>query len=170
MKKSKISRVVITAIAASALCLVAQTRAQVGSAGSTYTSDNPHLRPAAPSSHNKAKALSEKDKNFILKAASGGQQEVENGKMAEKKAQGSPAKMVAERMVTDHTRANKELVALAKQKGLGVTTDNIRAQNMSGSNFDKQYLSMLEMDHKKDIADFEKEAKSGDDPEVKAWA
>jgi putative membrane protein len=59
--------------------------------------------------------MSQKDVNFIQKAGGGGAQEVENGKMAQRQAKSAEVKSIAARMVADHTRANNELTALAKQ-------------------------------------------------------
>jgi len=161
-----IPRLLIVAIAGSSLCLAGTLRAQGA------ISDNPHLRQkeTAPKAAAQATQMSDKDKNFLLKASAGGQQEVENGMMAEKRAKEAATKAVAKRMVADHTRANKELTALAKNKGLAVTTDNIRAQNLPEANFDRQYLHDLKAYHQEDIALFQKEAKQGNDPDIKAWA
>ena len=108
--------------------------------------------------------------NFIQKAAGGGQQEVENGKMAEKQGKSADVKRIGARMVADHTKANKELTDLANRKGVKFDTRGVRAQNIGSADFDRQYLKLLETDHKNDVAEFQKEAKSGDDRDVKAWA
>ena len=73
-------------------------------------------------------------------------------------------------MVADHTKANKELTDLANRKGVKFDTRGVRAQNIGSADFDRQYLKLLETDHKNDVAEFQKEAKSGDDRDVKAWA
>ena len=73
-------------------------------------------------------------------------------------------------MVADHTKANKELTDLANRKGVKFDTRGVRAQNIGTADFDRTYLKLLEVDHKKDIAEFQKEAKSGDDRDLKAWA
>ena len=41
---------------------------------------------------------------------------------------------------------------------------------MSDANFDSAYLTEMAKDHQAMIAAFEKEAKSGADPDAKAWA
>ena len=41
---------------------------------------------------------------------------------------------------------------------------------MSGAAFDTAYVKEMVVDHEKDVAAFEKEAKDGKDPDVKAWA
>jgi len=167
-----ISRFAIIAIIAGSLSVIGPIRAQEGRED-TGIGSNPHLRaksaPTPPSSTVTVK-LSQKDVSFIQKAASGGQQEVENGKMAEKQGKSADVKRIGARMVADHTKANKELTELANRKGVKFDTRGVRAQNIGAADFDRQYLKLLEMDHKNDIAEFQKEAKSGDDRDLKAWA
>jgi putative membrane protein len=40
----------------------------------------------------------------------------------------------------------------------------------SGAEFDREFAKLMISDHQKDIAEFEKETRSGSDPDVKAWA
>ena len=79
-------------------------------------------------------------------------------------------KRIGARIVFDHTKANKELTQLASQKGLSFDTRGVKAQNPGNAGSDRRYLKLLEVDHKNDIAEFQKEAKSGDDRDVKSWA
>ena len=164
-----ISRFAIIATMVGSLSIIGTVRAQQDTAIGT----NPHLRaksaPTPPSGTVTVK-LSQKDVSFIQKAAGGGQQEVENGKMAEKQGKSADVKRIGARMVADHTKANKELTELANRKGVKFDTRGVRAQNIGAADFDRQYLKLLEVDHKNDIAEFQKEAKSGDDRDVKAWA
>ena len=164
-----ISRFAIIATMVGSLSVIGTVRAQQD----TGIGTNPHLRaksaPTPPSGTVTVK-LSQKDVNFIQKAAGGGQQEVENGKMAEKQGKSADVKRIGARMVADHTKANKELTELANRKGVKFDTSGVRAQNIGAADFDRQYLKLLELDHKNDIAEFQKEAKSGDDRDVKAWA
>jgi putative membrane protein len=166
-----ISRFAIIATMAGSLSVIGTIRAQEGKED-TGIGSNPHLRaksaPTPPSSTVTVK-LSQKDVSFIQKAAAGGQQEVENGKIAEKQGKSADVKRIGARMVADHTKANKELTELANRKGVKFDTRGVRA-NIGAADFDRQYLKLLEMDHKNDIAEFQKEAKSGDDRDVKAWA
>ena len=148
---------------------VGPTYAQV----ETGIASNPHLRSqsaGAAASPGAVVKMSQKDVSFIQKAAGGGAQEVENGKMAEKQAKSAEVKSIAARMVADHTRINKELTALAKRKGVTFNTSGVRAQNLGTGDFDRLYLKWLEEVHRADIADFERAAKSSDDSELKAWA
>ena len=167
-----ISRLAIIATIAGSLSVIGTIRAQEGKED-TGIGSNPHLRAKStptPASGTVTVKLSQKDVNFIQKAAGGGEQEVANGKMAEKQGKSADVKTIGARMVADHTKANKELADLANRKGVKFDTRGVRAQNIGSADFDRQYLKLLELDHKNDIAEFQKEAKSGDDRDVKAWA
>jgi putative membrane protein len=169
MKPTSISIPAIAIVAAGSLCTIGSVRAQTD----TSIGSNPHLRAqSAPgqSPGTEVVKLSQKDVAFIQKAAGGGQQEVENGKLAEKQGKSADVKRIGARMVADHTRANKELTELATRKGVKFDTRGVRAQNIGAADFDRTYLKLLEVDHRSDIADFQKEATSGDDRDVKAWA
>ena len=171
MKRKLISILIIAAaaIVASGFGVVGTVCAQV----ETGIGSNPHLRSqsaGATATPGAVTKMSQKDVNFIQKAAGGGAQEVENGKMAEKQAKSANVKSIAARMVADHSRINKELTALANRKGVTFNTSGVRAQNLGAADFDRTYLKLLEEVHKTDIADFEKAAKNADDSELRAWA
>jgi len=139
--------------------------------------DNPFFRKktaASPSPTARAKAatktLSAKDMNFLRGAASSGGWETATGRSAEQKAQNSATKEVAARMIADHSKTNKEMVDLGQKKGLGISTEGVKAQQITGSDFDKRYLNLVVQDHQEEINVFEKEAKSGDDADIRSWA
>lgn len=172
MKPKLISLSTITAVAvATTVCVIGTVSAQIDSGIGT----NPHLRSESqgktgmPGTTTKVK-MSQKDVNFIQKAAGGGAQEVANGKMAQTQAKSAEVKSVATRMVADHTRLNNELTVLANKKGVTFSTGGVKAQNLGSGNFDALYLKWFEEVHRADIADFERAAKSSDDSELKAWA
>ena len=171
-KLTSFSLIAAAVIAVTSICAIGTVSAQID----TGIGSNPHLRSEAqgktgtsPGTTTTVK-MSQKDVNFIQKAAGGGAQEVANGNMAEKQAKSAEVKSIAARIVADHTRANNELTALAKQKGVTFNTSGVRAQNLGAGDFDKMYLKLQEEVHKSTIADFEKAAKSSDDSQLKAWA
>jgi putative membrane protein len=45
-----------------------------------------------------------------------------------------------------------------------------RMQKLSGAAFDRAYMKEMLSDHKKDVSEFRKQAKSAKDPDVKAFA
>ena len=118
----------------------------------------PSAKAADESKTKTESKLSMNDKKFLRKAYRGGMEEVENGKMAKEKAKNDATKDVADRMITDHTKANEELMKIAEEEHLDLSKIQAKSMKMSETNFDKEYLTMLKKDHEKDIAEFEKEA------------
>jgi putative membrane protein len=118
------------------------------------------------------------DRAFAEKAAAGGAAEVEGGKVAEQRAANDKVKQFGARMVQDHGKANDELKQIAAGKGLQLPSapdahnqqEMARMQKLSGAEFDRAYMEHMVKDHKKDIAEFQKQASSGKDPEIKAFA
>ena len=65
-----------------------------------------------------ADTLSPDDRMFIEEAAKGGQEEVEMGQMASTKASDAKVKNFAQMMVRDHTKANNELMGIARRNNV----------------------------------------------------
>ena len=124
-----------------------------------------------------AQSLSNQDKKFIEDAAKGGMKEVQMGKMGLDKGSGDGLKRFSQKLVDDHSAANQELKGLASKKGVTLPADDgttgmgsMMMSKKTGMDFDKAFAAAMVDDHKKDIAEFEKEAKMGSDPDVKSWA
>jgi len=125
-----------------------------------------------------AAALSNTDRDFVQKAASGGMAEVELGQLAQNNATSQLIKEFGQRMVTDHGQANMELQRIAQNGNFTLPTrpdsksEAIRRQlsGLQGSAFDTAYTQSMLSDHQEDIAEFQKEAQSGEDPALKAFA
>jgi putative membrane protein len=111
-------------------------------------------------------------------AAQGGMAEVELGQLAQQNGQSQEVKDFGKKMVEDHSKANDQLKQLASQKGVSLPTDldakdkatKARLEKLKGPQFDQAYMKDMVTDHKKDVAEFEKESKSAKDPDVKSWA
>lgn len=58
----------------------------------------------------------ENDAEFAVAAADGGMLEVQLGKLAQTNGASNEVKMPGEMVVTDHTKSNDELIALATRK------------------------------------------------------
>jgi putative membrane protein len=103
--------------------------------------------------------------------------EVQLGKIAASKAQDSKVKQFAQRMVTDHSKANDELAAIAEKKGIRVPTSlDTEHQSMiqslnakSGAAFDTAYSEHMDAAHSKAVALFQG-AITGSDPDLAAFA
>lgn len=123
-------------------------------------------------------AVDEQDAKFAVAAANGGMAEVELGQLAQQKAANAKVKDFGGMMVNDHSKANVELKALAKSKGITLPAavdaeeqkvkDELSAK--SGADFDKAYVSNMIDDHKKDIKEFEDASKNCKDADLKAFA
>ena len=117
------------------------------------------------------------DAEFAVEAANGGMAEVALSKIAEEKATDPKVKAFAKQMVTDHTKANKELKALASAKNITLpSAPNEEKQKAaadlggkSGSDFDKAYISQMKKDHDKTVKLFEDAQKEVKDAELKAF-
>ena len=164
-----ISRFAVVAIACGGLCLAT-------SALAATTTLAPDASKKADTSKSKSKTspaaakLGDKDKAFMKEAAKGGKMEVEMGQMAKKQGKSADVKKVGDRMVADHTKANNELMAIAKKKGVDLSKENPKMDKMNDANFDKEYVDAMVKDHEEDLAAFQGEAKNGSDAEVKAFA
>ena len=119
-----------------------------------------------------------KDKDFIKDAAMGGLAEVQMGNLAVQKATNPDVKNFGQQMVTDHSKANSDFASVVGPKGVVPPTvlDKKHQDVMdelskkSGADFDKAYMKEMVKDHDMDVPKFEKESKSGEDPDVKAFA
>jgi len=123
-------------------------------------------------------AKAEGDQQFVLKASASGLAEVNLANMALKQANEATVKKFAEMMAHDHSKANKELLALADKKKMTAATrmdaehEKAAAElaKLTGAAFDREYMAGQVKDHKEAVALFETEAKEGRDEDLKAWA
>jgi len=133
---------------------------------------------AQPASTPASAAAAGADRAFANQAAMGGAAEVEAGRLAQEKGANAAVKQFGARMVEDHGKAGAELKQIADAKS--ITLPNApdathqsamqRLQKLSGAGFDHAFMQMMVRDHEKVVAAFDKEAKSGKDPELKAFA
>jgi putative membrane protein len=134
--------------------------------------------PAPPASAQAPTSVTAPDLAFILKAAQGGAEEVALGNMATEKADNAKVKSFARQMVEDHTRANKDLAALARSRGLGVPdapdqagqTVSAALADRSGPEFDREYVAQQVAAHEATLAQFRFAAENAADPDLKAFA
>ncbi|HEY9421411.1 MAG TPA: DUF4142 domain-containing protein [Thermoanaerobaculia bacterium] len=122
--------------------------------------------------------LSAQDRTFTMRAAEGSMMEIELGRLAAQKATNADVKAFAQRMVTDHGKASQRLMTIATQNKItppATLPANLRAEmdkltRLSGAEFDRMYMSHMLKHHRKDIADFEKQASKGDNDALQAFA
>jgi putative membrane protein len=171
MKRILNSLVALSFAGAMTLAASAQTGMQNGqdSQDPNHSMSNTKTSPAG---------MTMSDEHFIKKAAQGGMAEVELGQLAVQKASSDQVKKFGQKMVDDHSKANDQLKQVAQQKNIALPTEpsakdkatKARLEKLSGPDFDKAYMSDMVKDHKKDVAEFEHESKSGKDDAVKSFA
>lgn len=123
-------------------------------------------------------AQSEKDRKFAKEAAETGSMEIKLGELAQSKGTTAEVKTLGSHMVTDHTKSNNELKTIAASKNIPLPTAlNDKGQRAyeklskkEGKKFDKAYTQCMVKHHKKSICKFKKQAKKGDDAELRSWA
>lgn len=123
-------------------------------------------------------SLSDQDKKFADGAARGGLMEVMMGQLAATNASNKSVKALGEMMVKDHSKANEELKKWASATGYTLPTtldtekqkkyDDLKAKK--DVEFDHMYADLMVSDHKKDIAEFKKEAADGKETSLKSFA
>jgi putative membrane protein len=137
-------------------------------------------QPDMPKAPTAAKAASTSaDAPFVLQAAEGGMMEVAKGKLAAQKGTHEGVKQFGQKMVDDHTKAGDELKAIASGKSITLPGETptspmqaivAKLEKLEGAAFDRAYVDDQVRDHEKTIALFEREAKTGKDADLKAFA
>ncbi|MFP5284498.1 MAG: DUF4142 domain-containing protein [Thermoanaerobaculia bacterium] len=163
------SKRTLPAIAAAGLLALAPAFAQ--NQGSSHTGHGAHGSTIETGHANP-------DEHFIHEAAAGGMMEVELGRLAAERAASPEVKAFGQRMVTDHGKANQQLMTIAASKGMtlprelpaGMQRERDLLARMSGAEFDRMYMHHMVKDHKKDVAEFEKQAEKGTDLAVRTFA
>ncbi len=118
------------------------------------------------------------EKAFVREAMEGGMAEVQLGQLAAQKASSDDVKQFGQKMVDDHTRLNEEMQPVAQQLGVAPPTKLSKKdektmatlQNLSGAQFDNEYIKCMLKDHKKDASEFKTEAQQAQNPAVKQAA
>jgi putative membrane protein len=125
-----------------------------------------------------ASTLSAGDRKFLNEAADGGMAEVELGKLALQKAADAGVKKFGQRMVDERGKASDVLRQLAAGKGVDLPQApsaknrdlKRRLASLSGTSFDKAYMTDMVADHIEDVAAFQRESNWARDPQVKSFA
>lgn len=107
---------------------------------------------------------------FLQEAIKSNNSEIALGTLAQKQAQSSKVRDFGATLVQDHQKAKEEAVKAAKSKGVAVPAqikpeaqaEMTKLRGLSGQAFDREFVNHMVMDHNKNIALFEEQAKAGD--------
>jgi putative membrane protein len=112
---------------------------------------------------------------FVQKAAEGGAAEVAIAKLALQKAENAEVKAFAERLEKDHAAVNGELKTLAAARNITLPAEKrgpvyFKLEKLSGAAFDRAFVAAMLTSHQNGVKAFDKEAASGADADIKAFA
>ena len=121
--------------------------------------------------------ISADDRNFILNAEQSGLHEVQMAMLAAERASNRDVKIYAQRMLDDHALTNAEIEALARVKGVPLPNQTktdpivVKMTQLSGLEFDQEFVRQEIDGHLKNIAEFEREDQAAaSDPDIKGFA
>jgi putative membrane protein len=118
------------------------------------------------------------DPQFAVKAAQGSSSEIELGRLAAQKGQSETVRAFGQTMAADHAKAKQKLETIAAQENIRLPEDldkdskqtYDKLSKLSGPAFDRAYARDMVKDHKKDVAEFQKEASAGKNGTIRAFA
>lgn len=118
------------------------------------------------------------DNEFVMKAASSGLAEVEIGKAGKEKAKNSDVKKFADRVATDHSRANEALTRIAKDAGISVPDRPDAAHeehvkhfsNGDAKDFDREFVRHMVNSHTKGVELFTNASKELKNEKLRSFA
>jgi len=104
--------------------------------------------------------------------------EIRLAELARLRTSNQAVRDLAQKLSDDHGKASDELKQIASRKGipLPAATDAKREalydrlSKLNGLEFDQAYASAMYDEHRADIADFQQQADSGGDPDLKSFA
>jgi putative membrane protein len=107
---------------------------------------------------------------FLKEAMEGNFAEVEMGKLAQKNGQSEGVRSLGQMLEKDHSAANTKAAEAAKSMSVSPPSEPNRKQKadydrmskLSGAKFDIEFARHMVADHKKDISEYDKEAKKSD--------
>lgn len=115
------------------------------------------------------------DKDFVTQASLSDYTEITFSQLAVQKASNSKVKAYAQKMISDHNQLETEMKPVADKLGVTPATalDSQHQQlydqlnQLSGADFDKQYMSDMDTDHHKSLDAFKAEESSTQDKQLK---
>ena len=122
--------------------------------------------------------LTPADSAALLGLAQGSMAEVRLAQLAQQRSVSDQVRLLAQRLISDHNRANAQLYPLAQQRGVMIpqTLDPMylpmeqRLSALSGPQFDVAFLEQMIADHAKTTAMLERISATAVDPGLRAWA
>jgi putative membrane protein len=117
-----------------------------------------------------AAAFAGPDQTFLKKALEGDNSEVALGQLAEQHGSSPAVRDFGRMLHDDHAAAKAKALPVAQEHGVQDTAEMApeakaeaqKLERLSGPAFDREFARYMVSDHRKDIADFQEEARRGD--------
>lgn len=118
------------------------------------------------------------DARFVQQASANNQAEIELGRLGTQHAASDSVKQFASQMVDDHGKAGDQLKQIAGGKSLALSEQPDAAHRrvierlgkMNGAEFDRAFVRQMVQDHQKTVELFQRQARAGEDKDLKAFA
>jgi putative membrane protein len=180
MRNQNLLNTLGAATCAAALLIAIPATASQSPAPSPATPTVAPVQPDVPKTPAAVKhASANADARFVMQAWEGGMMEVAKGKLAAQKGAHEGVKQFGQKLADDHAKANDELKSIASGKNITLPDEKpnspaqaafAKLEKVEGAAFDRAYVEDQIRDHEKTIALFEREVKTGQDAELKAFA
>ena len=176
--------IVLIATATASFLMAGTPAAQYGAGGTQKPTQTPPTQTQKPAPHSTGMekpmaatgTVSPADKKFLTDTVQGGEAEVELARLAQQKGSDAQVKEFAQRMETDHSKANSELQAIIAKKSVTVPGGfgphlalKNRLEKLQGAAFDQAYMKAMVDGHTKTVHAFEMESKTSKDADIKAF-
>ena len=120
-------------------------------------------------------AVTDQDKQFLTQVSQGGFNEIKLSELAETKSTNPQVKAFAHKMVVEHNALAAQMKPFAQAWGLTPPTsldsdhqaEYDKLSGLSGTEFDKEYMNIMEKDHHDALDLFNEEAKTTTDAKFK---
>ena len=175
------------------LNMATQVGAQVGASGgvavatqpgqvpttTTQPTPNPTVTTQQPSQVTaQTQADISADMPFVREAASANLMEIRLGQLAQTKATNQSVKQFGQRMVSDHTNMQNQLMAAISGGGQSFTPSLdsrharqiSRLEGLSGAQFDRAYMNLMIRDHQEDLSSYQTQSQSARSSQVRTLA
>ena len=118
------------------------------------------------------------DAQFLVNAAEINLEEIQLGKIAQRKGNTMHVKELGKMMEDEHTKSQVELVALAERKNIAIPISLTqkgkdaykKLNDKPEDDFDKAYADLMVKGHKNAISMYEKASEDSYDADIKDWA
>lgn len=124
-------------------------------------------------------SVSTLDQEFFRLAYQGNNAEIQTSQLALQRSQDPEIREYAQRMISEHTRANEELTRLANQQNLELPSERVdplnralaeRLSQLSGAEFNQAYMTAQANAHLRTIALYRTELAQGQEDGLRTYA